>query len=100
MADVRRWWAAVAVAAAAWLSAGDASALLLEKVDDYTVFYPYPTAFTGADPGYAFDDDPLAAVPLEPYALPLVVYDIPTPQGLVEPRTNFVEEMVDSGDAI
>jgi hypothetical protein len=42
---------AAAAALAATFGASDASALLIEKVDGpaYTVFYPYPTAFTGVD---------------------------------------------------
>ncbi len=93
---------AAAVAMAAWLTAPSASALLLEKMDEpvYTIFYPYPTSFTGVDPGYAFDDDPLSAILLEPYSMPLELYQVPSQQSLVEPRTTFVQEMVQSGDAI
>jgi hypothetical protein len=91
------------MAMVAWLSAPDASALLLEKVSEepvLTVFYPYPTAFFGIDAGYAFDDDPLSAIVLEPFSMPLKVQHVRNEQSMVEPRMSFVDEMVQSGDAI
>ncbi len=102
LARAAKAFVATAVAAAAWLSAPDASALLLEKMDEpvYSIFYPYPTSFTGADPGYAFDDDPMNAILYEPYSMPLEVFHEQTQPSLVEPRMTFVDEMVQSGDAM
>jgi hypothetical protein len=87
------------------LATADASALLIEKVDDeegldLTYYYPYPSSYTAVDERYAFDDDPLKAFVHEPYFMPVVVRRREVRRSMVEPRKTFVHEMVRSTDSI
>jgi hypothetical protein len=67
---------------------------------EFTYHFPYRTTLSFVDPGYAFDDDPLEALPNRPYRMPVIVKRLAIRRALVAPRTSFVQEMYDSADVL